>query len=87
MHILAQAPPVCHNKSHIVNGAGSSGHYEVTINEPIVVCHKYINSEMEKNNLWMSVGRSCPKSWLSYIPGKTIIFDDLQHALIFIGYI
>lgn len=50
--------------------------------------------EMERLNLWMFVGRSVNffdkrvnnfTRWLRYIPGKTIIFDDLIHALHFIG--
>ena len=46
-----------------------------------------MDTEMEHLNLWMHVGPRQPKQGydLKYIPGRTIVFDDFVHALLFVG--
>lgn len=86
--ILEEAPTRCYDTSQIVNDARTNTHYEITIDEPINVTHRYFESPMERMNLWMHVGPRQPKRNLplKYIPGRTIVFDDFHKALLFVGY-
>ena len=90
--ILDAAPTHCFNTSKIANDGGSNSVFYVNIVEPIPVWHIFKNvkhphlTEMESINLWMWVGRKRPsKNPLLYIPGRTIIFDDFNKALLHVG--
>ena len=89
--ILDGAPTHCFNISTVANDAGNNSVFFVNITETIPVAHTFITNpklqKMETTNLWMFVGRNVKprKSQLLYIPGRTIIFDDTNKALLYLG--
>lgn len=86
--ILDAAPTHCFDTSLFVNNAGNNTVSYVNIDVPIPVGHNDRGlKRMEVLNLWMHIGRNVHPSQpqLMYIPGRTIIFDDFNKALIHVG--
>jgi len=94
--ILDAAPTHCFNISKFANDGGSDSVFYVNIIKPIPVWHIHNEvkapnmAEMESINLWMWFDRKWHRSRknpgaLLYIPGRTIIFDDVKFALLHLG--
>jgi hypothetical protein len=84
---LEHANRTCNDGKTEVNDSGDRRNvFSVEINEPIRVGHKYQNTPLERINFWMHIGHNLlSSSELLYIPGRTIVFDDFNKALLYIG--